>query len=562
MGKETWATERRVLLVIRNLTSLHRLLQLVDGIFAGQRIALKFTIDKGSEYVRDLRKHLIETGCDVLSWQIATKTEFHAILAAHAGSALHELRGPILTIAHGAGYPRIVPETTGSLLSPTGVARSQLVYNDRVIPAKIGLSHEEQFALLDRTCPEARDRCVVVGDPAADQLRASTALRDRYRAALGVGPDQRLVLVTSTWGPNSALAAGPDLPQRLLAELPLGRYRVALVQHWNISQGHSRYEVGQQFRDGTRCGLITVPPDRSWQAALIAADVVIGDHGSVTFYGVALGKPLLLASDGGCEVDPASANAEVWRKARRLDLRAPLRPQVESALGNGGDPALREITERVLGRPGQAKVLVHRVLCEMMDLPLSATPPVEPVEVHRAPPGRPVGAQVVTASLHRRHVVLERFPHLLSALRPETDTAPMLVVDESVVDGTVRDNADIVVRTEVAHDPRRWVADQLAAHPGAAVAAAATESGSVVGFRDEPAIDLAEVGPSAAACALHHWASLRRRRVPPRGLVLVVHDNDVTRVVDLAGRRPTRPPQPREANQRRTSALRGLPASR
>ncbi|NUT99707.1 MAG: hypothetical protein HOY78_47620, partial [Saccharothrix sp.] len=507
--------------------------------------------------------HLIEAGCDVLGWQNATKTEFHAIIAAHASQALHELRGPILTIAHGAGYPRIVPETTGSWNSPTGVARSQLVHDGRVIPAKIGLSHPEQFGLLARTCPEALDRCVVIGDPVADQLRASTALRDRYRAGLGVGPDERLVLVTSTWGPNSALAAGPDLPQRLLAELPLGRYRVALVQHWNISQGHSRYEVRQQFRDGTRCGLITVPPDQSWQAALIAADVVIGDHGSVTFYGVALGKPLLLAGDGGCEVDPASANAEVWRKARPLDLDSALRPQVESALADGGDPTLQEITGRVLGRPGEAKVLVHRVLCDLMDLPTLAAPPVEPVDPHEVASGEPVGAQVVTASVGlRHHVTLERFPHLLSGLRPDVDTAPMLVVDETVVDDSVRHNADVVVRTGVADDPRGWVADALADHPGAAVAAAATESGAVVGFRDEPAVDVDEVDPTAAACALHHWVSVRGRRVPPKGLCLVVHDNDVTHVVALPGRVPGRPPQPRDPNQRNTSALRGLPASR
>ncbi|MFI9815110.1 hypothetical protein [Saccharothrix variisporea] len=540
MGKETWVTERRVLLVIRNLTSFHRLLEVVDGLFAGQRVAVKFTIDKGSEYVGDLRKHLIETGCDVLPWQHAAKIEFDAILAAHAGSALRRLRGPILTIAHGAGYPRIVPETTGSTNSPTGVARSQLVHDGRVIPAKIGLSHEEQYALVARTCPEALENCVVIGDPVADRLRASTALRERYRRALRIRPDERLVLVTSTWGPNSALAAGPDLPQRLLAELPLGGYRVALVQHWNISQAHSRYEVAQQFRDGTRCGLITIPPHRGWQAALLAADLVVGDHGSVTFYGVALGKPLLLASDGGCEVDPASANAEVWRKARALDLDAPLRPQVESALEDGGDPALRAITDRVLGRPGEGKALVHRVLCAMMRMPVPTTPPVEPVEPHRVPPREPVGAQVVTASLRfPRNITLERFPHLLSARRPDTDTAPMLVVDESVVDPTVRHNADIVVRNEVAEDPRGWVKAKLAEHPGAAIAAAATESGSVVGFRDEPAVDVPDVGPSTAACALHHWVSLRRRRPPRKGAALVVHDNDVAHFVPLPARPPT-----------------------
>ncbi|MEJ2854468.1 MULTISPECIES: hypothetical protein [unclassified Saccharothrix] len=540
MSRGTLAVEWRVLLVIRNPTSLYRLLQMVDGLFARQRTAVKFTIDKGSEYARELRRYLDLLGCDVLSWRNATSSEFHLIIAAHAGSALHELHGPIFTVAHGAGYPRLVPETTESRSSPTGVARSQLVHKGEVIPAAIGLSHPEQFALVERTCPEALDRCVVIGDPVADQLRASMALRERYRKALRVGPDERLVLVTSTWGPNSALAVGPDLPQRLLAELPLGRYRVALVQHWNISQAHSRYEVAQQFRDATRCGLIAIPPHRSWQAALLAADLVIGDHGSVTFYGVALGKPLLLASDGGCEVDPSSANAEVWRKARALDLDAPLRPQVESALEDGGDPALQAITDRVLGRQGEAKALVHQVLCDLMDLPVPTTPPMEPVETYRAQPRRPIGAQLVTASLRfPRNITLERFPNLLSSLRPETDPAPMLVVDESVVDRTVRHNADIVVHNEVADDPRGWVEEALADHPGAAVAAAATESGSVVGFRDEPAVDVPDVGPSTAACALHHWISLRRRRPPRKGMSLVVHDNDVTHFVPLPARPPT-----------------------
>ena len=44
-------------------------------------------------------------------------------------------------------------------------AYTAFAHDGEVIPTVIGLSHPEQYALVERTCPEARDRCVVIGDP-------------------------------------------------------------------------------------------------------------------------------------------------------------------------------------------------------------------------------------------------------------------------------------------------------------------------------------------------------------------------------------------------------------
>lgn len=563
MTRGTWAVERRLLVVVRNPTSLFRLLQMLDGMFSGCRVSIKFTIDLGSRYSRDLREHLQSAGCDELGWDEATGIRFDAIIAAHPSERLSELRGPLLLIAHGAGYPRLVPETTAGEYSPTGVARSQLTRDGRVIPAKIGLSHEEQFSLLERTCPEALDRAVVIGDPTMDQLRFSVTQREQYRKKLGLRPEHDLVLVTSTWGDQSALGVDPVLPHRLLAQLPMGRFRIALVQHWNISQGHSRFEVAQQFRDAQDCGLIVVPPDASWQAALIAADIVLGDHGSVTVYGVALGKPLLLVSDGGGEVDPQSPNTDLWAVAQRLDPHSDLRHQVESALGDQDVEPMRKITERVFGLPGRSWKTVQNMLREMMGLPLASFRRVRPIPPYEPAPGEESSSFLVSAELDvdGKRIALERFPDVPGGFRSPPDENTFLVVNESEVDMDIRCNAEIVLCGRVvdywsAHERVRV---ELEEHPGAALACAATENGCVVAVRGHPPWEVHDVEPLVAASAAYCWIVGRQKLEPD--LRLVVDENGVTTVVVLSVPQLREAPQPRVPSQLRTSALRGLPAA-
>ncbi|MEU5692843.1 hypothetical protein [Actinosynnema sp. NPDC020468] len=402
---------------------------------------------------------------------------------------------------------------------------------------------------------------MVVGDPVMDQLRFSRGQRDRYRRELGLGADERLVLVNSTWGPHATLAADPDLPQRLVAQLPLGRYRVALVQHWNISQAHSRYEVGQQFRDAERCGLVLVPPDASWQAVLVASDLVIGDHGSVTVYGVGLGKPLLLVSDGGPEVEPTSAQADLWAAARRLDLGSSFRKQVEEALGRPDAEPLRRITDRVFGVPGEGKARLYAELHGLLGI-TGAKPRVHAVPRFTPREAEPVGAYLVSARVResRNRVELERFPDLLERFH-DPDADVFLLVDDTEVDPGVRSNAEVVVTGEVTGpaEAERWVRRALEEYRGASVAAAAVDGGCVVGLRDVGPWRVC-VGPVQAACALNAWVSTGHPLTPE--LVLAVFDNDVIGVVALSEAPAVGPPQQRRSSQRRTSALRGLPASR
>lgn len=167
----------------------------------------------------------------------------------------------------------------------------------------IGLSHEEQLERLRRSCPQALPLARVVGDPCFDRLQASLTERDRYRRLLGATGGRRLVVVSSTWSEHSLLGRCPDLPLRLVRELPVDEYAVAVVLHPNIWSRHNPQDL---LREAVAAGLLVVPPQNGWQAALVAADWVVGDHGSVSLYGAALDRVTLLAATGEAELAPDS----------------------------------------------------------------------------------------------------------------------------------------------------------------------------------------------------------------------------------------------------------------
>jgi hypothetical protein len=68
------------------------------------------------------------------------------------------------------------------------------------------------------------------------------------------------------------------------------------VLHPHVWHGHSPHQIRSWLADCVRAGLILIPPLEGWRAALIAADIVVGDHGAVTCYAAALDKPVALAA--------------------------------------------------------------------------------------------------------------------------------------------------------------------------------------------------------------------------------------------------------------------------
>ncbi|MFJ7629616.1 hypothetical protein ACIQZN_24275, partial [Streptomyces sp. NPDC097595] len=399
------------------------------------------------------------------------------------------------------------------------------------------LSHPEQLERLARVCANAVPSAVLAGDPCFDRMLAARPYRDRFRRALGVRGGQRLVLLNSTWNPEGLFGTGggqdvlPGLLPRLATELPADDYRLAAVLHPNIWYGHGPGQIRAWLDRAGRDGLTLIDPVREWRQALLAADLVVGDFGAVTYYAAALGTPALLAADGTGVLDPEAPLARFVRRAPRLDPGAPLLPQVERGIStHRPDPTAAGF---VTSEPGRSAELLRRHFYALMDLP---EPPgrasMEPLAL---PPYRPAK---VTSPLHVRtraegvDIVVER-----SAGHPAgaAGDAHLAVHEETRHPGDL-DVADVISRDGPADDlrlggPAAWSDEVLRLHPHCSTAAYVSGPHTCVvrsrGRRGTFRLSAdtgtgADADPAAYASAFHAWLAYGGV-IPAHGTVLRMH---------------------------------------
>ncbi|WP_433514286.1 hypothetical protein ACQP2T_00885 [Nonomuraea sp. CA-143628] len=520
----------------RTVTSASRLLDVLPLFRSDPRVQVLFTVAAGSAFDDGIGDYLRDVEARVVSWAQAVDTPFDLAVSASANGDLHRLRAPLLLVPHGAGHNRLLPATGGV----SGLARRQLVRDGRLVPAAIALPHHEQLTRLAGECPEAVPLAVVTGDPCFDRILANAARRDRYRRALGTG-DRKLVLISSTWGEHSLLGANDDLVARLTAELPVDEYQVVLAAHPNVWYGHGGLQVRLWLGDALDAGLVLLPPRQGWQAALLAADVVVGDHGSVTFYGAALGRPTLLASSGreAEELDPASPTAALSRALPRLDPRRDLLGQIERIMDTYRPGAYDEVTERTLGESGRAGTLLRHVAYRLMDLEPGPEPAATALPDPLGERGE-VLSFLVEAEVQDGTVSLRRFPVTGAGQRFPAPCEgkrvrdPHLVVDAEEPDRRRLETAAIIVRGNDAADG--WAAETLRRYPGCLMAAEVAGARRVrLALRDGRRFDVTasagtrgDLDPRCLPSAVYGWL------VNGDGPLTTVRVGDREAAIDLA----------------------------
>ncbi|MGW2568912.1 hypothetical protein [Streptomyces sp. NPDC001537] len=392
--------------------------------------------------------------------------------------------------------------------------------NGKPLAAALVLSHPEQYERLRTVCPEASPTAVLAGDPCWDRMLAARPYRDRFRRALGVGRGQRLIVLNSTWNPESLFGDGggddvlPSLLPRLTSEFPADEYRLAAVLHPNVWHGHGPGQIRAWLDRARRAGLTLIDPLEGWRQALLAADAVIGDHGSVTYYAAALGTPVLLGAAPLAGLDPEAPVHAFVSTAPRLDPARPLRPQLDALVDHHRPhPGL---AESVSSAPGESGARLRRLFYDRIGIPEPDAParleplPLPPYE----PATRTVPLLVLTRLLGSGEVAVTRYagPHPPAGGKGEAHAA----VHEDTRETDQLALADVVFRYGDENDPRfvsaaHWTAEALTRHPHCALAAYVTGPGScVVRTRTGTSIRLdaapgADADPAAYASALHAW---------------------------------------------------------
>ncbi|MFH8474122.1 hypothetical protein [Streptomyces sp. NPDC018000] len=345
----TWEPPKAAVLgVARTLTSATRVLDIMRLLRAEDGIEKYYTVNPGSAFGDGLGEYLSAMGVRVLTWEEATRRSFDLAVACSVHPTMRRLDAPLMVLPHGAGYNRLVAESTGDTETPAGLSRRELMWRGKVVPAAIGVSHQDQIDRLAETCPEAVPYAVTVGDWCFQRIRASMSRRDHYRAQLGAVNGRRLVVIHSTWSSHSLLGRHPGLPLRLVTSLPVDEFAVAAVFHPNVWARHTPDGVFDRLGDAMDAGLMIIPPQEGWRAAVVASDWVVGDHGSTSFYSAAADRVILLAATGLDELDPASPAAAFGHRAPRLDPDGDVYAQLLDAESHYDPETLRAVVDRQL----------------------------------------------------------------------------------------------------------------------------------------------------------------------------------------------------------------------
>ncbi|MEV6644366.1 hypothetical protein [Amycolatopsis sp. NPDC051371] len=381
---------KSVLVSIPHIVAGTRLLDLLPLLEADHRIQVVFTNPEADENWQATHDFLHAIDGTVLPWAQARRSHFDLVLAGSV-RGLDHLAAPTLLIPHGGGFGQYRHwRPPGASTSPTqlrtGLGPDQLMHEGRVRVDTIVLVHDRERELLAEVCPQALPTALVAGDIALDRLTASLPYRDHYRHAFGAADDQQVVVVTSTWSPNSAFGRLPDLFDRVVTELPRDHYRVLAALHPQIWAHHSPWQVRAWLADALRAGLTLIPPDEGWRAALAAADHVIGDEGSVTGYGAATGASILLTHATGRPLLPGTPTGVLAERAPRWQLDQPLAPQLHAAADIRDEAGLSSLIRGLLSsRPGETGQILRRTMYRMLDLPEpTRAVPVSPVPLPAA----------------------------------------------------------------------------------------------------------------------------------------------------------------------------------
>ncbi|HEY4453053.1 MAG TPA: hypothetical protein VGN81_01975 [Pseudonocardiaceae bacterium] len=350
-----------------------------------------------------------------------------------------------------------------------------MLHNGRLIPSVLILSHAEQRQRLARSCPEALPVALVAGDPCFDRIALSAPLRESYRHAFGLAEHQRLVVVSSTWGEKSLFGSRPDLPMQLAEQLPLDEFRIAVVLHPNIWFGHSPGQLRAWLADWARAGIVIVPPEEGWRAALIASDLVIGDYGSVTFYAAAQGAPLLLASHPTDLLDPNSPIVALLAAAPQVDPKRHLLDQVRDTIAQHAPEQYAHITAQTTSAPGRSHALLRTAIYRELRLSEPDTPASTSAVPLPTVSAQAVDAQLIGVRPSEAGIELTRFPAEVLYRAPEVARGRFLVVGTNQPRQSWLERADALVRSD-AGPVRRWIDGTLAALPGCLVAAARDET--------------------------------------------------------------------------------------
>ncbi|CRK59385.1 hypothetical protein [Alloactinosynnema sp. L-07] len=363
---QTYAIRQVVLVVVHSVAAGERLLAAVRAIEGEPGVQVVFTQPPGPS---DNRVADFFTGSDALitPWEHAAQERFDLVIAA-SPTGIGTLRGALFLLPEVSTDGEVVDHNGRRCIPALNGLLRQRAGNSEAVA--IGLPHDAAVAALRVATQHVGRLATVVGDPSYDYLLNTLAYRNAHREHLGIRRDQRLGLVLSTSGPDSLLGRSPALLRRLAADLPSSGDRLVCHLHPDVWVRHGRRQVLAWAGPAVRTRMRFLPLGQGWQAAVAAADYVVGDHGAPTAYAAATGKPVFLANPMP-NATPNSLTEAVVRYGKVLNPTVRLERQLDWSARPSAP-----VTQRVTSVPGRSTDLLRTQCLRLLRITSPARPTV------------------------------------------------------------------------------------------------------------------------------------------------------------------------------------------
>ena len=219
--------------------------------------------------------------------------------------------------------------------------------------------------------PRLEGILVAVGDLAADCMLALRGQRDAIREAHAYGPGDRVVLLQSTYGPTSLMETiGRELVAECVRLAATGRWRFILQthpHHWSGARPDVPPCGAMLLAQEGKPGIRIIHQGEDWATHMIASDMVITDHTSLSMTYALLGKPMLFV-DGRAELIEGNPGQRLAAVLPKLGAPETLEPDLLAALESLPEKQVKEITGDILSYPGEAAERVRREVYELLGL--------------------------------------------------------------------------------------------------------------------------------------------------------------------------------------------------
>ncbi len=230
--------------------------------------------------------------------------------------------------------------------------------------------------LVTARYPALQGHISVVGDLRIDAMLVNQVEREKIRASLGFSSHDIVVLSMSTWGSSSLMERfGPAYCEEAKRLMDAGKYKFIISTHPNlwikryaVRQPWGAYLINQKSR-----GFVVIEPSDDWERYLIASDLAVSDHTSLSLTYATLGKPLVYVPIEQSESPENSMISRLVKISPRLEAPDQLEHIVQSALREYPLDKLKHIALDICAYPGQSANRIRQETYQVLNLAAPAS---------------------------------------------------------------------------------------------------------------------------------------------------------------------------------------------